>query len=186
MKHSKWKIINQQDVSPSKWFPVVKDDVELPDGSVIDYYKSKLDDVSMVVPITKDNEIVFVKQYKHGIGEVCLEFPAGRIENGATPKQTALSELKEETGIVVEETDLTPLIELWTEPSKSTVRVYGFLVTGVEISQEQNLEETENIEIVRIPIAELDSLIETGEVHASDTVALLLFARDKFLDIFSK
>lgn len=180
MVNKKWHIINQHDVSPSPWFPVVQDEVRLPDGSVIDYYKSNLANVSMIVPITKNREVVLVRQYKHGVGEVCLEFPAGRIEAGHTPQQTAVRELKEETGIEVSESDLIGLIELWTEPSKSTVRVFGFLVKDVSITEQQELEKTEDIELVLVPIEKLDEWLASGELHASDTVALLLWARSRF------
>lgn len=185
MNHKKWKVVTQQDVSPSKWFPVIKEEVELPNGKIIDYYKSKLANVSMIVPITKNKEVIFVKQYKHGIGEVCVEFPAGRIENGSTAQAAAIAELSEETGIAASESDLIELTVLLTEPSKSSVKVYGFLITNVEITQKQELEETESIEILKIPISELDEFIAKGEIHASDTLALLLYARMKFPLLFN-
>ena len=184
MTQQKWKVLSEQDVSPSTWFPIVKDLVELPNGKTFEYYKSKLANVSMVVPITKNREVLFVKQYKHGIAEVTLEFPAGRIENNKTAKETAVLELSEETGVIVSEAELIELIELWTEPSKSTVRVYGYLATNVEVAQQQKLEETESIEIVKVPVSELDQLIKSGEVHASDTIALLLPAKKQFHQFF--
>jgi ADP-ribose pyrophosphatase len=171
MTHTPWKVIQSTDVSPSKWFPIIKDEVELPNGKHVEYFKSKLGHVAMVVAITKQKEIIFVRQYKHGIGEVCIEFPAGRIENGKTAQQTAVAELREETGILVDESQLRELGELWAEPSKSTVRVYGFFVENVEITTKQNLEETEDIEILRVPLRELNDFIE--KIHASDTLALL-------------
>lgn len=163
MTHPKWKTLNQVDVSPSKWFPVMKDTVELPNGKVVEYFKSQLANVAMVVAITKDKELIFVRQYKHGIGEVCLEFPAGRVENGKTAQQTAVSELAEETGIHVAENQLIELIELWTEPSKSTVRVKGFLVADVEIRNAQKLEETEQIEIVKVPLKDVPELLKSAQ-----------------------
>jgi ADP-ribose pyrophosphatase len=185
MKHTKWKILKHEDVSPSKWFPVVKDLVELPNGKTLDYFKAQLPNVAMVVAITKEKEFIFVRQYKHGIGEICMEFPAGRIEEGKTAKQAAVSELAEETGIKVNEDQLIELVELWTEPSKSTVRVTGFLVRDVEINSEQNLEETEQIEIVKVPIRNLDILLKNGELHASDTLALIGYIKMKFPEIFN-
>ncbi len=185
MSDPKWNVLDQQDVSPSEWFPVIKETVELPSGKIIEYYKSKLANVSMIIPITKNKEVIFVKQYKHGIGEVCIEFPAGRIENGKTAKETAVAELLEETGIKASQADLIELTELWTEPSKSSVRVWGFLITNVEVTYKQELEETESIEIVRVPVSELDTLIANGEIHASDTVALLLYAKMKFPNLFN-
>jgi len=180
-KKSPWKIIETTDVSPSKWFPISKDIVQLPNGNIIDYYKSELANVAMVIPITKNNEVVFVKQYKHGIGKYVLEFPAGRIESSQTATQTAIRELLEETGILVGEKDLTFLIELWTEPSKSTVRVSGYLATGVTITQKQSLEETEAIKVVKVPLSNLSSFVAEQNIHASDTLALLGFVKEKGL-----
>lgn len=185
MEKSRWRVLKSEDVSPSKWFPIIKDEVELPNGKVIEYYKSQLAPVAMVVAITKENELIFVRQYKHGIGEICIEFPAGRIEHGHTPEEAAIAELLEETGIIVDAQSLVKLIELWTEPSKSSVRVTGFFVKDVTITGDQQLEESEDIEVLKVPLSELDSFILENEIHASDTLALLLLARMKFPDEFS-
>jgi len=76
----KWELISEVDVSPSKWFPLFKDTVKLPDGKIVDdYYVSKLGDVAMILAITKTKELLFVRQYKHGVQEIILELPAGRI-----------------------------------------------------------------------------------------------------------
>lgn len=186
MQHTKWKLISTEDVSPSPWFPVVKEEVELPNGKVIEYFKSKLPDSAMVIPITKNQEIILVRQYKHGIGEICLEFPAGRIEHGESPRRAATHELAEETGIRVDEHMLKDLGEIWTEPSKSMVRVHCFLVTDVEITETQHLEETENIEIVKVPLSELNEWLLRGEIRASDSLGLIMLAKMKFPEVFKK
>lgn len=186
MKILKWKVLNQQDASPSKWFPIVRQEVALPSGKRIEYFKAQLDDVAMMIPITKNKEIIFVRQYKHGVEEISLELPAGRIEDEDTPTETAVAELLEETGIEIEEEDLIKLTEVWPDPSKSTVRVTGFLVKNVEITQEQELEVTEEIEVIKIPVSELDRYILSGEIRASDTLALLSFAKLKFPLLFKK
>lgn len=176
-----WKIIESTDVSPSKWFPIKKDLIELPNGKQIEYFKSELENVAMILPITENNEIIFVEQYKHGIGEVTLELPAGRIDKGKDPSEVAIEELREETGIEHEQKDLVFLTELWTEPSKSSVRVFGYLAKAVQITSTQNLEETENIKIRKIPMSKVAELIERGEIHASDTLALIGLATLKGL-----
>jgi ADP-ribose pyrophosphatase len=182
--HKKWKVLKEEDVSPSPWMPVVKQLVELPNGNTTEYFTGKLANSAMVVAITKQKELIFVRQYKHGIAEICLEFPAGRIEGGKTAKKTAVVELEEETGIKVDESQLIELIELWTEPSKSSVHVHGFLVKDVEINSQQNLEETEQIEVVKVPLSEIHALWESGELHASDTVALLGYVKERFPELF--
>src|SRR4030067_3853160 len=96
-KIRKWKIIKERDISPSPWFPLFKHKVRLPNGKIInDYYLSKLGDVVMIVPFTKNNEIIFARQYKHGAGEVIIELPAGRIKDGNKPEKEARIELEEE------------------------------------------------------------------------------------------
>lgn len=172
-----WKVLSTENVSPSKWFPLKKDLVILPNGNEVEYFRSTLADVAMVLPITKDNQLIFVKQYKHGIGEVTLEFPAGRIEPSQRTKEASVRELREETGIVVAEDQLVALTELWTEPSKSSVRVHCFLTKDVEITTEQSLEETEQIQLVKVPLSELDTLIKRGQIHASDTLGLIGYAK---------
>src|SRR5258708_2399839 len=179
----KWQLISSKDVSPSSWFPIVKEEVQLPNGKIVEYFRSKLHPVAMVLAITKEKELIFVRQYKHGIGEVCVEFPAGRIEKDKTPKQTAVRELLEETGIEISEDALMEVGELWTEPSKSSVRVSGFLVRDVIITKNQWLEETEAIEVIRVPLSELDVYLEKN-IHASDTLAFLLLAKIKFPELF--
>lgn len=179
-----WKILHTKDVSPSPFFPIAEDEVLLPNGHHTFYYKSLLADVSMVVPITKKNELIFVEQYKHGIGEVCIEFPAGRIEKGSNPKETAVLELEQETGIRIEKNKLEEIGQLWTEPSKSKVRVFGFLARNVEINSIQKLEDTENIKLMFVPLKKLDDMLRSGKIHASDTLALLLLFKMRFPDLF--
>jgi ADP-ribose pyrophosphatase len=185
MKHSKWKILSSEDVSPSKWFPIVKDQVELSNGKTLEYFRSLLEPAAMVVAVTKERELIFVRQYKHGVREVCLEFPAGRVEHDQSPLQAAVKELAEETGVHIHENQLTPLLELWTEPSKSSVRVHGFFVKDIEVVSQQHLEDSEAIEVVKVPISKVDELLVNGELHASDTVALLLYAKHRFPELLS-
>jgi ADP-ribose pyrophosphatase len=74
----KWLLLDEEDVSPSPWFPVKKHTVQLANGNIVDdYYFSPLGDVVMVLAITTQNEVVLVKQYKHALGEITLELPGG-------------------------------------------------------------------------------------------------------------
>lgn len=182
-KLKKWKLIREEDISPSPWFPLFKHTVELPNGKVIDdYYLSKAGDVSMIVALTKQREIVFVRQYKHGAGEIIIELPAGRVKKDTTAEQTAIMELEEETGYVTKEIEF--LGEMYAVPSKDTVQTYGFLVRNVEIVKEQNLEETEDIEVLLIPVSEVDQKIKSGEIRATDTIAFIKLAQLKAPELF--
>lgn len=183
-KIKKWKVISEKDISPSPWFPLFVDKVQLPNGKIVDdYYLSHLGDVAMILSITKKKEIIFVKQYKHGVGEILLELPAGRIGRDRSAEQAAKDELEEEVGVVAKE--FSEIGEVLPSPSKDRTRVHGFLTTDVEITKDQILDETEDIEIVLIPIKDIDKKIKGGVIKASDTIALLSIAKKKFPEIFN-
>jgi ADP-ribose pyrophosphatase len=181
--NKKWKVIKEEDISPSPWFPLVRQKVQLPNGKIInDYYLSKLGNVAMIVPFTSNSEVIFVKQYKHGAGQVILELPAGRIKKGNTPLKEAETELEEETGGEAE--DFLPLGEVVFEPSKDTLRIHGFLATNVKINKKQKLDPTEDIEVVMVPKEEIEEMVLSGEIKASDTLAFLYMARLKYPEFF--
>lgn len=181
----KWQIISEEDVSPSKWFPVTKHVVKLPDGSIVDdYFFSPIGDVVMLLPITKDKKIVLVKQYKHGIREVVIELPAGYKKAGISHKQTAIEELEEEVGIKTEIHNLIDLGKLASNPTKLNNIVYGYLARNLEFNSKQNLEVTEDIEVLLATFDQVLKMIDEGAIWVSDSVAFILIAKRKFPKLF--
>ncbi|MFH1850101.1 MAG: NUDIX hydrolase [archaeon] len=176
-----WKVLDEKEISPSRWFPLFVNRVELPNGKEIDYYFSRLDNVAMVVAITPKKEVVLVRQYKHGVREITLELPAGTV-GSHTPEQAAKKELQEETGIVADR--LIPIGDLLSSPSKISTRVYGFIATDAIISQKQDLDDTEEIEVVLHPVTGIDNLIKAGRLKQSDSIALLAMARLEYPALF--
>jgi ADP-ribose pyrophosphatase len=179
----KWELLAEEDISPSRFFPLFKHKVKLSNEKVIDdFYLSRLGDVSMVIPITKDKKIVFVRQYKHGAGDILIELPAGRINKNETSKENAMRELIEETGYTP-----SKIIEVGSKvipsPTKDTTKVFGFIALDL-VKGEQNLDENEDIEVLEIPIDEIDDYISSGKIIASDTIATLYFAKLKFPEYF--
>lgn len=174
----KWKIRSSSFVLDNKWVKIRQDKVELPNGKVIDdYFVWESDNHAMVVPFTSDNKLIFVKQYKHGIGEIMIEFPAGYVGKDEKPEDAVKREFEEETGYVSD--DITFLRKVIHYPTKETGCLYLFLAKNVKKEKEIKLDSTENIEILEVTIKEALDMIQRGEIWASGTICALYLALEK-------
>jgi 8-oxo-dGTP pyrophosphatase MutT (NUDIX family) len=182
----KWKILKTKDVSPSKWFPVIQHKVQLGNGAIIDdYFISPLGNVAMILPFTKDNYIVLVKQYKHAIGKIVIELPAGYQQKGNTIKQSAINELEEETGIKTKISNLIPLGKIANNPTKTTQISYGFMAKNLEFNSQQNTDTTEEIEIIKARPQQVIDMLMKGEIWGADSVAFILKAYYQYPKLFN-
>lgn len=174
----KWKTISSELAFNNKWFTVQKDVVKLPNGKIIDdYYFWKEQKVSQVVAITKENKIVFVKQYKHGADEIMIECPAGFVDEGETFEDCAKRELLEETGFSSE--DLIKIGKIIHNPTKSSGVVEIFLAKNAIKISSQKLDKNEEIEILEVTIPEALKMIENGVIWATGTIASIFLALNK-------
>ncbi|MGO1713084.1 MAG: NUDIX hydrolase, partial [Senegalia sp. (in: firmicutes)] len=106
------------------------DTVELPDKK---YSKREIVEhpgAVCVVPITSDNEIYLVKQYRKAIDKEILELPAGKIEIGEEPKECAIRELKEETGLSANNYEY--VIEFYSSPGFCNEKIHLFFARDLE------------------------------------------------------
>lgn len=178
-------VINEQDVSPSPWFPLIKHTVRLANGDIVDdYYFSPLGDVVMVLPITSDNEIVLVKQYKHALGEILLELPGGMQQKGKSVMESALNELEEETGIRAGEDQLIPLGKIAINPTKLNQVTYGFILFNAKFNSTQKQDPTEEIQIITMPAPAVLKMAVSGEIWVTDSLNFILKAALAYPDIF--
>lgn len=181
----KWKLLKETDVSPSKWFPIKQHKVELPNGIIIDdYFITTLGNVGMILPITKENKIVLVKQYKHGVEDILIELPAGFKQKNKSIEESALAELEEETGIKTTIENLKPIGKISNTPTKSTHITYGYLATELEFNSTQNLDVTEDIEIIQKTPLETIEMIKNGEIWVGDSVGLIMKTYLMYPEIF--
>jgi 8-oxo-dGTP pyrophosphatase MutT (NUDIX family) len=181
----KWKIIKEADVSPNKWFPVLQHTVELPNGKIIDdYFISPMGNGVIVLPLTTNNEIVLIKQYKHGVGEITIELPAGGQQPGLTLEESAIAELEEEAGIKTTVNNLIYLGKTTIIPSKTSHISYYYLAKNLEFNSAQHLDATEDIEIIKVAPKQVLEMIKNNEIWTADAVVTIIQAFLKYPEIF--
>jgi ADP-ribose pyrophosphatase len=172
----KWETLKSEPVFTHKWYKLRRDEVRLPDGSIIDdYFVSVRAEVAIVFPVTADEHVIFVRQYKHGAQEILLELPGGVFNSDKEPaEEAALRELREETGYT--SAQITRLSTVFDNPTKDTNRIHLFLAQQVEQTHEQHLDVTENIVIEKIPLAEVPGKILNREICVAGSIAITFLA----------
>ena len=128
---------------------------------------------AVIVPVFADRSVALVRQYRHPAGKYLLELPAGGLESGETPKTGAARELEEEIGVI--SAKIEKLAEFYVSQGFLTEKMYVFLATELTKTA-QNLDEDENIDLVRIPIPKALDLIRSGGIEDAKTIVGLMMA----------
>jgi ADP-ribose pyrophosphatase len=127
-----------------------------------------------VIPLTPDNKVVMIRQYRHGIRDITLEIPGGLVEADDTPLGAAGRELREETGY--REGEMIPLGTVHPNPAIQNNRCYTFLAKDAVPAGRQDLDEKEDIEVILYPLEEIQGLISDGTItHSLVVVAFYRF-----------
>lgn len=173
----KWKTLESKLAFNNKWFKVRQEKVQLPNGEVIDdYFMWEEGDVVLVVPITKNQEFVMERQYKHARKEIMIEFPAGLINKNESPLQAAKRELLEETGIVGK---LKYLAKITNNPTKEIGDIHIFIAHDLKYTGQKLQEITEEIETIVIPISKVFQMIKSGEIWVTGSISAAYLVKEK-------
>lgn len=160
--------ISEEVLHENPWWRYKHDIYEKPNGIEGDYFYGQTNGVVMMVPILPDGRIVLTLQHRYLCDKQSIEFPAGGIGIDKSPSQAAVRELLEETGCIPKE-----MIKVGEfEPSNGLIRdtCHVFIVyVASQVSQE--LDETEEIELMyRFP-DEVDEMIRKNEIWDGETMA---------------
>jgi 8-oxo-dGTP pyrophosphatase MutT (NUDIX family) len=161
-----WKNKESELFAQTRLFSVHRQWSEVPDGhAVYDIYVLKLSNWANVIAITPEQEVVFVKQYRHGVGKVTLEIPGGVIDaEDKEPVQAAERELFEETGY--RSKDLIFLGDFHPNPALQNNQCYVYLAQDVlKVSEPTfDAEGFEYIEVCLVPLSKIPQLIADGDI----------------------
>ncbi len=143
------------------------DQVELVSGRISERIRIEHPVASAVLPLTDNNEIVMVRQYRYALGKDSLEIPAGKVDPGEDPLTCARRELLEETGFKVQK--LTEIFEYYPAIGYSNEVIKLYLGKGLEwVTRDVDEDEITGVEIY--PVDQVREMILDGRIRDSKTV----------------
>ena len=124
-----------------------------------------------ILPMTEDEMLVMIQQYRHGIGRITLEVPGGLIEPGEEPLKAAERELQEETGFSCKKA--SKIAEIDANPAIQNNKSHVFLCQGCRLTGQQKLDPMESISIIKVPLEHISALVANGSISHAIVLAAL-------------
>ena len=164
------KTVNKNYLYKGKILNLRKDDVLLPNGAPAIREIVEHSGGSCIL-CQKDGAIYMVKQFRYAYGKELWELPAGKLNQGEDPKETALRELEEEAGLKAQTAEL--MFEVYPSPgyTDEIIRIYE---AKDFVETQRHLDEDEFLTGKWIPVEELKQMVTTGEIKDGKTLIALL------------
>lgn len=165
-----WKIISSKFDKSYRVFSLRTDRALSPrTGVEHDFFILESSSWINVIPLTQENKVVMVRQYRHGLRDITLEIPGGLVEDSESPEEAAARELYEETGYRASE--MVFLGSVHPNPAIQSNQCFTYLAKDVFLAGAQEQDEKEDIEVLLLPVAEIPRLIREGDITHSLVLA---------------
>ncbi len=164
--------MSSQPIYSGKILKLRVDTVRMTDGRETTREIVEHDDCVAVIPVDDEDNVLLVEQFRLAAGEKLLEIPAGGIDHGESAETAVRRELREEIGYLPKK--VVRLTGFYLSPGFSTEYLHLYLATDLKPSR-LHAEDTDGIEVVRIPGGEINELIASGRIYDSKSIAGLLF-----------
>jgi 8-oxo-dGTP pyrophosphatase MutT (NUDIX family) len=170
-----WNITASRHVLKDRWISVRADDCRTSEGKEIaPFYVLEYPDWVQVVAIDTEDNVILVEQYRHGLGIISLELPAGAIEStDASPLIAGARELQEETGYGGPSWQCAGRLS----PNPASHNNLCHVVVALNVSFQRAVidDPTERVRVVRVPIrAAIDLAMSGGIVQAMHVASMFL------------
>ena len=164
----KWIIKEKKFLENLKIFDLFKYKLQSPykkQKKFFDFYVFNSPDWINILPITKNNEVVFVQQYRAGTNSITLELPGGMIDPGESVLSSAKRELYEETGY--KSKNWTKLGLVHPNPAIMNNSCHTYLAENVELISEPQNSGSEYTQVKTYPLDQLENLIIKKKISHS-------------------
>ena len=167
--------VASEDLLRGKFLRVYRDTVRLPDGSHATREYVKHPGAVVVIPLLDDGRVVLERQYRYPVGQVMIEFPAGKLDAGEDPLVCGQRELLEETGYTARQWARAGAMHLAIAYSDEVIHIY--FARGLTLGQ-RRLDEGEFLDVFTATPAELLDWSRTGALTDAKTLTCLVWLQN--------
>ncbi|MFA6304157.1 MAG: NUDIX hydrolase [Patescibacteria group bacterium] len=160
----KWQKIKEKKVVHGQYRKMIVKTFKLPNGRLADFEIKDEHRTVCVLAVTKNKQVILVKQFRPGPEKTLLELPGGAVDKNETPVQAIKRELLEETGYAGN----FKLIQKSYQCAYSSRIKYNFIATDCKKIAEQNLEQNEFAEVIKMTISQFKKHLLTGNLTDTD------------------
>jgi ADP-ribose pyrophosphatase len=184
MEISRWKKLKSREYHKNPFWTYKIDDFVIPStGFKGVYYFVHTNGSSMIIPVTKDNNLLLVNQYRYLNKKISLEFPCGGIKTGSNPDATAMSELREETGFSSEK--IKQIGKFC--PFNGVTDEYCFVYFAENLTPDpKQADDSEELSLEEISISDFESMISKGKIFDGMTLSAWALGKEKILKKIDK
>ncbi len=171
------RVNHRKTIHRGRVFDTTVENVTLPNGVTVDLDVLRHPGAAAIVPLTSDNEVVMIHQYRHAIGRMLWEIPAGTLDNNEEPQACARRELIEETGFrAATWHDLGAVTPV---AGYSNERIRLFLALDLSPA-EQDLDMDEVLEVHPLPFQRVVEMIAANEIEDAKTIVAIFRTLQRF------
>ena len=176
MKKFEEKTIHSTSIFKGRVISLKVDEVTLPNGKTSNREIINHPGAVAVIALTDDNKIILVEQYRKALERSIIEIPAGKLEKGEEPLETAKRELEEETGYVAEE--ITYLQSFATSPGFADEIIHLYVAKHLSVVEEKKqLDEDEFVELLEVTLEEAEQLVAEGKIYDAKTAFAIIWMK---------
>lgn len=173
-----WKVLSSEEIVNNQYLKVTKERIRNAAGVIVDdYYITSKSDCAMVAALNKNDEILIIREYRHGCRDYVWKLPAGGVNDGESAHDAARRELLEETGYEVE--SLRLLASWYVSSDRMPDRIFAFVGDVLCMKSLPVQEDTEEITVKWVSLEDAVDMVLKNRIRSLESCAIILWiARD--------